>query len=85
MDGPVKGALRIWMGGRSWPAWLYHEVPEGMRPARLTDLVKGRPVLCRVLTGPNAGMWSTDFVRAATMDALRARISSGDGSVYVKD
>lgn len=84
MGEPVKGGLRLWMGGRSWPVWLYDELPEGVRPARLSDLWNGRPVLYRVLVGPNEGRWASDFVAPSTRAALEARIRDGDGSVYVK-
>lgn len=84
MDGPYKGELRIWMGGRSWPVWLYDELPEGVRPAELRDLIPGRPVLYRMLAGPNAGKWASEFVRPSTRAALEARIRDDDGSVYVK-
>lgn len=49
-----KGEVHIWMGGRSWPAWYYDDLPEGVRPAQLRDLVNGRAVLYRVSIGPHA-------------------------------
>lgn len=83
MTEPVQGTMRIWMGGRSWPVWYYDEPPEGVRPAALYDLIPGRAVLCEVMTGPFAGKWATDFVRASTREALAARIRDG-GTVYIK-
>lgn len=82
MSEPVKGFLRIWMGGKSWPVWYYDEVPEGMRLARKTDLVMGRPVLYKVHLGPYIGMWGTEFVRISTLGVLMRLVE--DNEVYVK-
>lgn len=73
----------IWMDGKSRPVWRYEDVPEGMRPARVSDLYHGRPVLYRVLIGPDKGMWYTDFVRPSTYRIFRERIEKGL-PVYVR-
>lgn len=73
----------IWMNGRSRPIWHYTELPEGLRPASLSDLSYGTPVLYRVLIGPDAGDFYTDFVRESTREALQARIRAGI-LVYVR-
>lgn len=78
-----KGEVHIWMGGRSWPAWYYDDLPEGVRPAQLRDLVNGRAVLYRVSIGPHAGQWGTEFCRPSTRAALAVRIRAGE-EIFVK-
>ena len=70
MEEPRLLDLCIWMGGRSWPVWVYSAVPEGVRLATAADLYDGRPVLYQVRIGPDAGDYYTDFVRPATYPAL---------------
>lgn len=79
-----KLAAGIWMNGRSWPVWHYHELPEGVRPAVPADLQRyGTPVLYQVRIGPDAGGWYTDFVRKATQPILLQMLRE-DAPVYVK-
>ena len=53
-----------------------------MRPARTTDLYMGRPVLYQVLTGPDEGLYYTDYVRPSIYHILIDRINAGK-EVYV--
>lgn len=75
--------LRLWYQGRSLPLWKYDSVPEGMKPARTTDLYMGRPVLYQVLTGPDKGNYYSDYVRPSIYQQLLDRINSGH-PVYVQ-
>lgn len=74
--------LSVWYRGRSLPVWCYDTVPEKMRPARTTDLYMGRPVLYQVLTGPDEGLYYTDYVRPSIYHILIDRINAGK-EVYV--
>lgn len=74
--------LSVWYRGRSLPVWCYDSVPEKMRPARTTDLYMGRPVLYQVLTGPDEGLYYTDYVRPNIYHILIDRINAGK-EVYV--
>lgn len=69
--------LNVWYRGRSLPVWCYDSVPEKMRPARTTDLYMGRPVLYRVLIGPDEGKYYTDYVRPSIYQLLVERINAG--------
>lgn len=69
--------LCVWYRGRSLPVWCYDSVPEKMRPARTTDLYMGRPVLYQVLTGPDEGLYYTDYVRPDIYHLLIDRINAG--------
>jgi hypothetical protein len=79
----TKLDLCVRMGDRSLPVWRYDSVPEGVRPARASDLRPGTPVLHLVRVGPDAGKYYQDYVRATTIGPLRSRIRSGE-EVYVK-
>lgn len=74
--------LSVWYRGRSLPVWCYDSVPEKMCPARTTDLYMGRPVLYQVLTGPDEGLYYTDYVRPSIYHILIDRINAGK-EVYV--
>lgn len=74
---PRKLDLRIWHRGRSEPIWCYDSPPEGMVPARGSDLYRGRPVLYQVRIGPDAGSYYTDFVRDTTLQLLLQMIYDG--------
>ena len=74
---PKKLEIGVWMNGKSHPVWVYDKVPEGMRPATLRDLMWYRPVLTKVLLGPDKGLYYTDYVRQNTIEVLRERIRQG--------
>jgi len=78
----TKLDICVWMGGRSLPVWRYDSIPAGVRPARLSDLLPGTPVLHLVRIGPDAGKYYQDYVRPSTIEPLRQRIRAGE--VYVK-
>lgn len=65
------------------PAYCYDKVPEGLRPAKTTDLYMGRRVMYKVLTGPDKGKYYTGVVRQSTLKILLARIRLGY-EVYIK-
>ena len=74
--------LRVSFRGQSLPVWRYDSVPDGMRLARTTDLYMGRPVLYKVLVGPDEGLYYTDYVRPQIYHTLIDRINAGE-EVYV--
>lgn len=78
----TKLDICVWTGGRSLPVWRYDSIPAGVRPARLSDLLPGTPVLHLVRIGPDAGKYYQDYVRPSTIEPLRQRICAGE--VYVK-
>lgn len=81
---PFKLEIGVWMNGKSHPIWCYDKVPDGMRLASLRDLWWGRPILTKVLLGPDEGCFYTEYVRESTIEILKARIEQGI-PVYVRD
>ncbi len=73
----------IHYNGQSYSVWHYKEVPEGMRPAKLQDLIWRKLVLYQVRIGPHKGEYYTDIVRPKTIDILRDMINSGH-PIFVK-
>lgn len=61
MNAPVKLDFGQWFEGRSHPIWVYDEIPSGMRPAALRDLIPGRQVLYLVEIGPDKGKYYSGF------------------------
>ena len=80
---PRKLDLLIWIRGRSEPIWCYESPPEGMVPARSSNLYRGRAVLYKVRIGPDAGSYYTDFVRETTHRQLLQMVSEG-WPVYIQ-
>lgn len=79
----TKLDICVWTGGRSLPVWRYDSIPAGVRPARLSDLLPGTPVLYLVRIGPDAGKYYQDYVRPSTYHILQLMLSAGV-PVYVK-
>ncbi len=77
--------LNISFQGRSYPTWLYKEIPEDMRLAKSRDIYMGRMILYRVMIGSHKNYYYTAVVTPANIDSILYRIDSGSASVYVKD
>lgn len=81
---PQKLDIGIAWNNQVYDIWHYKEVPPGMRPAELQDLVWRRQVLYQVQIGPDRGDYYTDIVRPTTINILREMVRTGH-PLYVKE